>query len=188
MLDKRVSFWRLTAYASPAYISGAILFPTVGNAIGSVILVGMIFFEPGEAAFIPLLFLVGLRAMFVACIYVVPMALLGDIIDYDILKTGVNRSANYFAASTLIAKLNSALGSGIGFIILGAFGYTVAGPNSDLANSGIIFTTLLLPAIFLVLASVMVWFFPIDHRRQSIIRRRIEARAERAERTGALIG
>jgi len=105
------------------------------------------------------------------------------VIDYDILKTRVNRSANYFAASTLISKLNAALGSGIGFIILGAFGYSVAGSNSDAANMGIIFTTLVLPAIFLTLAGVMLWFFPIDHRRQSIIRRRIEARAQRAQQT-----
>ncbi|MBW2369174.1 MAG: MFS transporter [Deltaproteobacteria bacterium] len=159
----------------------------VGNAIGSVVLVGMIFFDPGEASFIPFFVLVGIRAMFVACYYVVPMALLGDVIDYDILKTGANRSANYFSAMTLTSKLNYALGGGLGFIIIGAFGYTVDGPNSDIANLGIIFSTLILPAVLLVSASFMLWFFPIDHRRQSIIRRRIESRAQRAERNGKLL-
>ncbi|MBW2366346.1 MAG: MFS transporter [Deltaproteobacteria bacterium] len=157
---------------------------SVGNIIGAVILACMAFFDPGEAAFIPFMVLVALRAMSVACVYVVPMALLGDVIDYDILKTGVNRSANYFSVMTLLSKSNSALGGGLGFIIISAFGYTAAGPNSNLANAGIVFTTLIIPAIMIGIASAMIWFFPIDHRKQSIIRRRIETRAERAERNG----
>jgi Na+/melibiose symporter-like transporter len=115
------------------------------------------------------------------------MALLGDVIDYDILKTGVNRSANYFAALALIGKISAAFGSGLGFIIIGAFGYTVAGPNSDFANDGLKFTALILPAITGVMGGFIYWFFPIDHRRHSIIRRRIEARAARAERAGLLL-
>ncbi|MBW2367652.1 MAG: MFS transporter, partial [Deltaproteobacteria bacterium] len=160
----------------------------VGNTIGSVVIAGMIFFEPGPSIFIPFIILIAIRALAVACIYVVPTAMLGDIIDYDILKTGVNRSGNYFSACTLISKLNSALGGGIGFIIIGMLGYTLKGQNSDFANAGFVFTTLILPAILLVGSSCLLWFFPIDHRRQSIIRRRIEAHAKRAERDGLLVG
>jgi len=158
-----------------------------GNVAGAIILACFAFFDPGESAFIPFVVLGALRALSVACVYVVPMALLGGVIDYDIIKTGANRSANYFSVMTLITKANGALGGGLGFIIISTFGYTAAGPNSDLANTGIVITTLILPAIMIGISSVMIWFFPIDHRRQSIIRRRIESRAKRAKRNGALI-
>jgi len=160
----------------------------VGNALGAMVLVAMLFVKPGPSVFIPFIILVALRASFVACVYAVPTAMLGDIIDYDILKTSVNRSANYFSACTLIQKLNSALGGGIGFIIIGVLGYTVKGPNSASANAGFIGTTLILPAILLIGGSVLLWIFPIDHHRQSIIRRRIESRAQRAERDGLKVG
>ena len=113
--------------------------------------------------------------------------MLGDIIDYDILKTCENRSANYFSACTLVTKFNAALGGGIGFIIVGLMGYTLAGENSDLANFGFVMTAMILPAILLLLGSSLLWFFPIGRRRQSIIRRRIESLAERAERDGLMV-
>lgn len=160
---------------------------TVGLVASAASMLALAFIQPGESALIPFLILVGVRAMMYAAGYVIPMALLGDVIDYDILKTGVNRSANYFAALALIGKISAALGSGLGFIIIGAFGYTVAGPNSDFANNGLIFAALILPAITMVISGVIYWFFPLDHRRHSIIRRRIEARAERAARNGTLL-
>jgi len=150
-------------------------------------MLAIVFIQPGESALIPFLILTGVRAMAYAGNYVVPMALLGDVIDYDILKTGVNRSANYFAALALIGKISAALGSGLGFIIIGAFGYTVAGPNSDFANDGLKFTALILPALTGGIGGLIYWFFPLDHRRHSIIRKRIEARVERAERAGRLL-
>ena len=158
----------------------------VGNTLGACVLIGMAFIEPGPSAFIPFVAFAAVRAVCVACVYVVPTAMLGDIIDYDILKTGVNRSANYFSAATLISKLNSAVGGGIGFIIVGTIGYSLTEENSAFANTGFVLTALILPAILLVLGSILLWFTPIDHRRQSIIRRRIESRAERAARDGLL--
>jgi len=160
---------------------------TIGWFIGALSMMAMAFLQPGKASLVPFLVLAGVRAMGIAAGYAIPMALMGDVIDYDILKTGVNRSANYFAITALIGKINSALGSGLGFIIIGAFGYSVKGPNSDIANHGLIFTALILPALGMIVGGVMLWFFPLDRRRQSIIRRRIEARAERAARDGALV-
>lgn len=175
-------FWMKIIYKFGKHKSWA-----VGNILAGLVLVGMAFLEPGPSAFIPFAILAALRAVFWASYYVVPTAMLGDIIDYDILKTCVNRSANYFSACTLVTKFNAALGGGIGFIIVGLIGYTLTGANSNLANTGFVATALILPAIMLALGSSLLWFFPIGHRRQSIIRRRIESLAERAERDGRMV-
>ncbi len=175
-------FWMKIIYKFGKHKSWA-----VGSVLAALVLVAMTFLEPGPSAFLPLVILAALRAVFWASYYVVPTAMLGDIIDYDILKTCVNRSANYFSACTLVTKFNAALGGGIGFIIVGLMGYTLAGENSDLANLGFVTTAMILPAVLLVIGSTLLWFFPIGHRRQSIIRRRIESLAERAARDGRMV-
>ena len=187
LVDAVATFIAIPVWLKIIYRFGKHKTITVGSITTAASMLAIAFIQPGESALIPFLIMVGVRAMLYAAAYVIPMALLGDVIDYDILKTGVNRSANYFAALALIGKISAALGSGLGFIIIGAFGYTVAGPNSDFANNGLIFAALILPAITMVIAGVVYWFFPIDHRRHSIIRRRIEARAQRAERDGILL-
>ena len=175
-------FWMKIIYKFGKHRSWA-----VGNVLAGLVLVAMVFLEPGPSSFIPFAILAALRAVFWTGYYVVPTAMLGDIIDYDILRTSVNRSANYFSAATLVTKFNSALGGGLGFIIVGLIGYTLVGENSDLANIGFVVTAMILPAILMALGSSLLWFFPLDHRRQSIIRRRIESLAERAERDGHLV-
>ncbi|MBW2366628.1 MAG: MFS transporter [Deltaproteobacteria bacterium] len=158
----------------------------VGQGIMAIVFILYPLLDPGEASLIPFLVLITIQSIFTAIIYVAPMAVLGDVIDYDILKTGVNRSASYFSTMTLISKLSIALGAGLGFMMVSAFGYTVAGPNSRFAIFGIAFTTFILPAIFLAVSSITVWFFPIDHRRHTIIRRRIETRGKRATSMNSL--
>jgi len=187
VIDAVATFLAMPFWLKIMYRLGKHRTMTIGWFIGAASMMAIAFLQPGEASLIPFLILVAVRAMAVAAGYAIPMALMGDVIDYDILKTGVNRSANYFAFSAFIGKINAALGSGIGFIIIGAFGYTVQGPNSDFANKGLIFTSLILPAIAMIIGGIALWYFPLDHRRQSIIRRRIEARAQRAERDGVLL-
>ncbi len=187
LVDALATFIAIPVWLKIIYRFGKHRTITVASIATAASMLSITLIQPGESALIPFLIMVGVRAMMYAAAYVIPMALLGDVIDYDIMKTGVNRSANYFAALSLIGKISAALGSGLGFIIIGMFGYTVAGPNSDFANTGIIFTALVLPAITMAVAGVVYWFFPIDHRRHSIIRRRIEARVERAERDGKLL-
>src|SRR5262249_25002150 len=48
-----------------------------------------------------------------------PYSIMGDVIDYDELKTGSNRSANYSAILLLAIRLQVAIGGAIAFWILG---------------------------------------------------------------------
>ena len=109
---------------------------------------------------------------------VMPIALLGDVIDYDIFKTQVNRSANYFSLNALLTKGNVALGGGLAFYLLAAFGYEVGSDNSQGATNGLLFVALVLPSTFSIIAGAILWFFPINRKRHAVILEVIEQRAE----------
>jgi len=134
----------------------------------------------GETSFIPFIIVLSAMAVSGAANEVAPMAILGDVVDYDTLKTGANQSGNYFAFYSLIQKINFGIGGGVAFLILSVFGFDPKlTENTELANLGLIGTFTIIPAVFYILCGLIIWYFPIDARRQEIIRRRIETRAKR---------
>ena len=109
-------------------------------------------------------------------------AILADIIDYDILKTGSNRAGNYFSVFTMLEKGLIAVAGSIGFWMLAAFSFDAkAAEFTPMAEFGLLFTVGVVPAIFFVAGGVMLWFFPLDARRHEIIRRRIDSLASRSQ-------
>ena len=107
--------------------------------------------------------------------FVAPAAMLADVVDYGTWKTGVARAGSYFAFHSLIMKIAVAVGSAIGFILLGWFGYVVkAGAvNDHFANVGILTTVLLIPAILKTIGGIIIWNFPLNRERHDILRRRL---------------
>jgi Na+/melibiose symporter-like transporter len=144
----------------------------------------VLLFEPGPAAFVPALVLTAVMGLVAAGGQVVPLALLGDIVDYDILRTGVNRAGNYFALQNVLFKLCMGAGMGIGLPLIAAFGYAHGVPIEGRVKLGLVLAYLILPAVFQLGAAAFAWNFPLDARRHEIVRRRIAQRAERAGRAG----
>ena len=125
-----------------------------------------------------------LSAMFVSGA-TAPMAMLGDVVDYDSLKTGKNRSAQYFSILCLLTKGIGAAGSGFAFFILKFFNYDATATVHDASSvSGIQLAMVWVPVRFIAIAAVAIWTFPIDERRQRIIKRRLDSRLIRAKRQG----
>ncbi len=112
---------------------------------------------------------------------VAPRTILGDIIDYDILKTGADKASIYFALDGLIIKFASGVGSAIAFFLLSAYKFDVHGGNDSSQLTGLILGFTVLPPILYTIAGLIIWNFPLDSRRQAIIKRRIESRKERVE-------
>jgi len=132
---------------------------------------------PGPGAYIPALVLITVSGFFDAVARVASDAILGDIIDYDELKTGQNRAANYFGLKSMITKANVAIGGGVAFLVIGWFGYDPArATQSHAAALGLLITLLWIPSVLYVLSGIIMWRFPIDRTRQSIIQRRLERR------------
>lgn len=139
----------------------------------------MLLVVPGPAALVPMLALSFAFGVAEAAGKAAPYALLGDVVDYEILRSGVDRAGGYFAVLTLVAKLNFAIGGGVAFLLLGASGYRVGGPNSTGVNTAFLVIFIALPTLLWLLAGVTVLRFPLDRRRQDLVRRRIETTAGR---------
>jgi len=139
----------------------------------------MLLVVPGAGAVAPMLFLSFAFGVAEAAGKVAPYALLGDVVDYEILRSGVDRGGSYFAILTLVAKLNFAIGGGVAFLLLGASGYKVGGPNAASANTAFLAIFIAIPAVLWLLAGATALRFPLTRRRQELIRRRIETTAER---------
>jgi len=139
----------------------------------------VLLFEPGADIFWPAMGLVAVTAFINAASYIAPMALLGDISDYGILKSGSNNTGNYFAIQNLLQKATMGIGAGLAFPLLALFGYEIAGDNSGTALLGLFLVYIVVPAVTSVIAAMVLWNFPIDARRHGIIRRRLEQLSER---------
>ncbi|MEI9994328.1 MAG: MFS transporter [Rhizomicrobium sp.] len=130
---------------------------------------------PG-AGMVPLLAIGALGAFLNAPANFCPTAILGDVADYDLMKSGMNKTGNLYAFNTLLIKATMALGAGFAFLMLDMFHYKVGHSNGAHANLGLLLCYLVFPALLYFIASAIAWFFPIDAARHSVIRRRIERR------------
>lgn len=139
---------------------------------------------PGEGALYPFMALITFNSFFTGAASTVAPAMLGDIVDYDTLKTKGYRAGNYFALYSLLDKIAIAFGAGIAMVLLGAVGYNVIEPatNGATANLAMLIIFAWTPAVLRIVSVAILWLYPLDARRQSIIRRRLEAREARAKR------
>ena len=108
-----------------------------------------------------------------------------DIIDFGTWRTGVDCAGTYMSFMNLLTKVEFSLAGGIGLALVGLFGYQASSvEQSETAIFGLKLVHLGIPAILLTVAAVMMAYFPIDRRRQDILRRRLAQREERLTRSG----
>lgn len=137
------------------------------------------FIEPGPDSFVPALTVQTVLAALSAANYIIPIALMGDVVDYDTWKTRKNHAGNYSAVLTLVSKANMAIGGAVGFLLLSLISYEVGGTNTAAQTTSFLAIFVVLSGALLAVASVPIWHFPIDRRRQEIIRRRLESRVDK---------
>lgn len=154
---------------------------TLGSALMSIMLPLLWLMKPGPDAFLWCVAWMLPIGAFAAVQTVVPTAMLADIIDYDEWRTGVGKAGSYFAFYGLLQKAVAALGGGLAFILLSLFDFDPkAAVMTDRAQFGLLFTIVVVPMLFSVVAIGLVWFFPITRRRHGIIRKAIERQRLRA--------
>ena len=148
--------------------------------LSAVVPTTLFFIRPGPGALWPALGLTILMAAIAGGGQVVPIAMLGDIVDYDMLKTGVNRAGNYFAIQNVLFKLCMGAGLGIGLPLVAAFGYRSGVAAVGRVKLGLMIAYVILAGVLQLVAAAFAWSFPLDARRHEIVRRRIAQRAHRA--------
>ncbi len=135
----------------------------------------------GGQAFIPLLLITAIKAFFSAPANFVPAAILGDVIDYDSLKTGIPKAGSLFALQMLLIKISMAIGGALAFFALDRAGYRVGQVNSVEADRWLLSIYIGGPMLFHLAMAYSAWTFPITRKRHLVIQKRLESRAKRLE-------
>ncbi len=110
--------------------------------------------------------------MFVAGIglstnYVIPWAILPDVVEYDFAESGVRREGVFYGMWTFMSKIGQAFAGALSGWILAAFGYHAAGPGGAAvaqtasARLGIRLLTGPIPVVFFVTGVIILSFYPI---------------------------
>lgn len=154
---------------------------TVAMTSFGVILVAQIALYPG----MPGLFyvLVGVSLLIygmVAGAVVVPLALMGDLADYEALRSGNRAAGPLVAIMQLAYKLAGGAASASALYAVSLFGFKPGQPSYDTtAAFGIEMMNLALPAALVFAAAAIAWRYPITERRHKAILRALDRRAER---------
>lgn len=124
------------------------------------------------------IFATGLIAFTGAGFWMLDGAIGGDVIDYDELETGKRREGAFTACGSWIMKVGMALGAGASGVILSATGFdaTLGGNQTETTIFMIRFLLAAVPIAGILLALVMIYFFPLTPERMAVIRQQLESR------------
>lgn len=148
------------------------------STVVTLLALGLI--RPGPTAFLAMLVIFSLSALFSAGSTVAYYALMADVVDYGTLITRKNNAGNYYALITLFQKVGLGAGAGTALVISSLFGFDAQGNNEGTALAGFFVAFLGIPIALNLLATVLAAAFPINRRRHQIIRKRLDLRASRS--------
>lgn len=150
----------------------------IGLLFAAVCFLGLGFIRPGPNAFFYYFVIFGAIQLSQGVMIAIVPAMMGDIIDYGLLKTGEDRSGAYFALYTFINKSLQGLGGGAGFAIAAWYGFE----PSDFVNTkdvtfGLQLVMGYIPAALFTIATVVVLKSPITKQRHKAIMQELKAKA-----------
>lgn len=153
----------------------------VGLAVGGLVSLPMLLLGPGPEALIPLLIIMLLSGIMQGVIIPLPASILADIADYEAWKQNTNATGNYFSLLIMLSKITAAVGASLALFLSEFLGYV---PNAKGASDALALLTplVVIPSALQILAAFLVWRFPLDRRRQSIITQRLAQRQARVTR------
>jgi GPH family glycoside/pentoside/hexuronide:cation symporter len=131
--------------------------------------------------------LAALAGFGIATAYVIPWAMVPDIVEHDELRTGQRREGSYYAFASFFQKLATGAALGAMGLTLSWAGYitpssAVPYPPQPLeAVNAIRFFAGPLPAILLVFAIIFAWFYPITRESHRAMRAQLAKDAESGE-------
>lgn len=152
---------------------------SIGMVISAFALLGLLLIPQDSTGLTVLLILIAIRALGSSVVYVAPNALIGDVVDFELYKSGANLAANFHAVVSLATKGTATLGGGLGLILVGLIGFDpkVQVTASTAFTFGCVATVL--PAFLLLGAAVAAWTFPLTRRHQRTIERALIRRRSR---------
>lgn len=154
----------------------------IGASIWLVVQMGLFFVTPDRFfMIIPLAILAGAG---VATAYLIPWAMMPDVIEYDELETGQRREGIFYGFMVFLQKACLALGIWFVGIVLSWAGYitpTDAVPQPVQPDNALAAIRLMMgpvPAVILAASLVVVYFYPITRSEHARIRAALAARGK----------
>jgi Na+/melibiose symporter-like transporter len=118
---------------------------------------------------------------FVMACEAVPMAIIGDLVDHNLMRRGANRAGQYAALAMAVRKACLGLGAAAGLAVAGSFHFVPGQATySGEAGFGLKIAFVALPGLSLFATGLLMWNFPLNARRQAIVRRRIARTSNRS--------
>ena len=108
---------------------------------------------------------------------VVPPSMTADIVDLDTIESGEDRTAMYFAVSSFVVKIGSAVGPFMALALLGLTGYdSASGAGGSVDGLRMLYS--FGPALGFAICALIVWNYPLTRARHQQLRSElIERRA-----------
>lgn len=150
-------------------------------ACGFVVTLPLVhFMAPGPGALVAYMAYDAMWGLFYGGIETASRAMLGDIVDYDTLRTGRERTGEYVALWSLVVKGTQALAASLAFAVAGWYGYDAASKaNGDGAIFGLNLSQGGLPMLFALAGLGIAVALPMTRKRHDVVRRRLERRLVR---------
>ncbi len=147
----------------------------IGMAI--VALAVMILFLIGNRVAMEFTYLIMVFAGFgFATQYVMPYAIVPDVVEYDYAENGVRREGVFYGLWTLTSKIGQAFAIALSGWTLSAFGYIPDVAQSDLSLLGIRLLCGPIPVVFFVIGIIVLAFYPITREKYEEILQKIALR------------
>lgn len=148
--------------------------PAYGLGLGiGALSVALTFFLPAHNTI--LIFIVAFIAgLGFATNWIFPWAMVPDVIEYDQLKTGESRGGMYYGVWGFTSKLTNALAVAIAGWVLEIFRYVPNAAQSDFTLLGIRLFFGPVPAVIILIALPLLFWYPITREKHSQVRQEIE--------------
>jgi Na+/melibiose symporter-like transporter len=130
--------------------------------------------ELGQAIVVYLLLGIGSGAKLI-----LPPAMAADAVDLDTLRTGRTEAGLFMALLNMTNKATFALSVGIGYGLIALSGFDPASAGPQPAGV-LVWLTLGVPVLVMGIGCAIMWNYPLDARRQGIVRRRLVRRRAQA--------
>ena len=143
-------------------------------------ILGIIFIRPGEGSFwLYLICMILIGAGYLST-FVVGYTLLAGIADYGKWKFDQECAGLYFSLRGTVAKFNLSIGGALSLLLVEWLGFDVsAAVMSEASIQALRLVYIIIPAIFLIIAIMLITRIPLNSHQHSTIRKRLEARARR---------
>lgn len=152
----------------------------LGGALVAIAITMLI--RPGHAADAAIVFF--LFGFTNAALWILPTAIVADVVDYGTLRSGGDNAGGYIAVLNVAQKFGLAIGVGLVFPLLDLLGFSATGHNDAGGLAALRWVAGAIPPLLLVPAALALWRFPIDQRRHAIIQRRLAARTSSTPNEG----